>query len=270
MAAEAHYFPHASPRLTVAADDPLTAHTSAAIALALASATALFGRHRLEPGKRLSLRHISVCDLKALVPLAFTSHTLVFGLPTQVPDANDEPLDDTELSPSQVEQAARELCQTLPSSHSDDLAIDAILSLPFSQRVAIGQVVNALAETNRSLTLELRGTVGPESSVLSYEQAELLHTCLLDLNRHTEIVTATGILDDRRTVRRNFYLERPDGDIHGSVDEPILAQLPALIRQRVTVRLEQSMSASGSDGFRIAYRLLAVGSADPELESPPR
>ncbi|ATL65109.1 hypothetical protein [Nocardia terpenica] len=261
LAAEARYFPGSRTRVIVRADGPLPPDASSALAPSLAAAAAMFstGRDMFSAGPPTS--GSGRADLADMVsPRAATSRTLVFAVAATAPDPGSAVTQECDGGPR---CAMYDLCRTLPSTPDDDLTLAAIASLPQRQRTAVALLATAVAELDRSVTVEFRGRAGTDHAALSRAQAQALRTAPRDTGRR-KIVTATGVLDAARTRRRTFYLECAEGDLHGSVDDTVLPQLPELIARRVTVRLEHVVSQldSGRTPASI-YRLLDVIAVDP-------
>ncbi|MFI5783556.1 hypothetical protein [Nocardia sp. NPDC051570] len=259
LAAEAHYFPGAHPQVIVTANGPLPPDTASALAMSLAAAATMFsdGRDMFNAGPPTAQdNHAALTEIVS--PLAATSRTLIFAVAAIAPDPGAAVVDSCADS---AECAVYQLCRTLPASADDDLTHAAIASLPPSQRAAVALFTTAVAELDRCVSVEFDGAVGTDHAVLSRAHARILRINP-DIDRPREIVTTTGVLDADRTRRRTFYLNRPEGDLHGSVDADVLPRLPELIVRRITVQLEHLLSRPD------AYRLVGVISADTAPASP--
>ncbi|MFI5783536.1 hypothetical protein [Nocardia sp. NPDC051570] len=271
-AAEAHYFPGAHPRLIVQTDGPMPPDAATALALSIAAAATLFttGRDMFSAGPPQPHHdeHGNRATVPALLsPLAVTSHTLLFAIATTAPTPDPGPAV-ADWCPGGPECAIYQLCSTLPASADDELTVAAIASLPRPQRRAVALLAAAVADLDRCVSVEVDGAVGTDHAVLSRAHARALRAAP-DIDRPREIVTATGILDADRTRRRTFYLSRPEGDLHGSVDDDVLPRLPELITRRITVRLEHALPGPDHPGTTDIYRLLGIVGTDATTSATP-
>ncbi|WP_433661045.1 hypothetical protein ACQPW1_01865 [Nocardia sp. CA-128927] len=264
-AAEAQYFPEAHPRLIVDSDDGVSARDARKIALALTNATALFAHHRISPHITRTIHDLDQSLVPELTRLVMTPHMMVFGLPPEARPANLSP----ETNAASSVRAALELCQTLPSTADDWLTVETLQSLPSSLRTAVGLVISVIAETNRSLGIEIQSSIGADRSLVTCEHAlALLNSPLLDDPLAKETITSTGILDASRTSRRTFYLVSPDdpgdSDIYGTVVESALPCLPPLFGRKVTALISSSMYRTAEGQIQASYRLLSVAPEDEQ------
>ncbi|MBF6340672.1 hypothetical protein IU450_32970 [Nocardia abscessus] len=270
LAAEAHYNPRPQSKLIVeVGGSRLSPHDSAAIMTGIVDATAMFSRYRLNPRNPVTQLRADYRNAINLTSLGSVGNSLIFGIPRGVAE-HDEPdlFGDTGLQ-SLTGYAVKDMCQILPQDPDDNLALDAVLSLPVTQRVAVQQLVKAVTGTKRSLDVSMITDDGQAEellrSVLLRDQAELLQSSLLESVAETyRMPPLFGLLDGMRTHRRIFYLEREgEPDIHGSVAEDILSLLPPLIGKLVVVDLERSVlrQKSGRSG-RASYRLLGIREAE--------
>ncbi|MEV0538234.1 hypothetical protein [Nocardia salmonicida] len=274
IAAEMHYERRQRSRLIVETPgSALSPRESAEIMNAIVDATAMFSRYRRNPRKSVVQIRADYRDAINLKALVSGSNAMVFEIPP-APTIQGPELFAGEDMRSLTGYAVQDMCQVLPEGPEDDLALDAVLSLPITQRVAIQQLVKAVAKTQRSLGISIvDDTYGADASemhsVLLRDQAEVLQANLLESIRKTvRIPPMVGILDGMRTHRRIFFLER-DGepDLFGSVAEEILSQLPSLIGKLVSVDLEKSVMVQRSGrSHRPTFRLLGIREAGNLLE----
>ncbi|WP_378735976.1 hypothetical protein [Nocardia brasiliensis] len=270
-AAEAQYFPEAHPRLIVNSDDGVSARDARKIALALPNTTGLFAHHRICPHITRTTHDLDQSLVPELTRLVMTPHMMVFGLPPEPRTASHPP----ETNAASSVRAALELCQTLPSKADDWLTVETLQSLPSTLRTAVGLLISVIAETNRSLGIEIQSSLGEDRSLVSCEHAlALLNSPLLDDPLTKETITSTGILDVSRTGRRIFYLVSPDdpgdSDIYGTVVESALPRLPPLLGQKVTALIGSAMYRTAEGGIQTSYRLLSVAPADGNWDCLPR
>ncbi|MFX0573140.1 hypothetical protein [Nocardia nepalensis] len=266
-AAEAQYFPETHPRLIVDSDDGVSPRDAQRIALALTNATGLFAHHQISPHITRTTHDLDQSLIPELTRLVMTPHMMVFGLPPEPRAASHPPETDAASSV----RAALELSQSLPCSGEDWLTVEALLSLPSTLRTAIGLVISVVAETNRSLGIEVQSSLGKDRSLVSREHAlALLNSPLLDEPLSKETITSTGILDASKTVRRKFYLTSPDdpgdSDIFGSVIESALPHIPPLLGRKVRALIGSSMYRASEGGIQTSYRLLSVVPEDGRWE----
>ncbi|GAA5096662.1 hypothetical protein GCM10023319_56580 [Nocardia iowensis] len=262
-AAEAQYFPETHPRLIVDSDDSVSPRDATKIVLALTSATALFVHHSIAPHTACTIHDLDQSLVPEVTRLVMTRHMMVFGLPPEPWTADHRP----EASHASSVRAALELCQTLPSKADDWLTVETLQSLPSTLRSAVGLVISVIAETNRSLGIEIQSSVGEDRSLVSREHAlALLNSPLLDEPLAKETTTSTGILDASRTGRRMFYLvssdDPGDSDIYGSVVESALPCLPPLLGRKVKALIGSSMYRTAEGQIQVSYRLLSIAAED--------
>lgn len=240
----------------------LNARETAEISAAVQNAVARIAHYLNDPkaeSVRVLKKHIE--DAPVYVRASY-SQVIEFGFGD--PDnivAGESPLFEgaTAYSPGAV--AARELLAVLPDAPADDEALDAMLSRSSAVMNAVAGLSKAVKNVGGNLDLELEGG-GVESiaSVLTNQQARVLHSSLRERRETTRTITTEGVLDGVRTRRRVFYLESAEqSDISGSFDaglhETVLRFLGQLVQ--VTVEETRSVSKSGQKG-RPTYRLIRL------------
>ena len=267
IAAESKFFPSRQTRLRVVLDSaglPISSSSSAKLTQAISDTTAMMGAYRASAkSQNLPTRmHGSYKDRYSLVSAGAVGSVIEFGFRQFNDDAKLKstlPIDVSSIE-TITEAAVRDLVELLPMTGSDDAALDSVLSLPVTQRVGIGYLVNAVRDTSLGVSLDLTDGHGQ----LSTAQATVLSGALTEQRTSTRRITLEGILDGLRTRRRIFYIDGPDRTYQGSVDEDVLFQLPRFMGQIVNATMEETVvrQASGRSG-RPTYRLTAIDGEYP-------
>ncbi|RDI32395.1 hypothetical protein DEU38_103128 [Rhodococcus sp. AG1013] len=267
-AAERKFFPRPESRLIVDIDGaPVTPYDSARITMAVIDATAMFGRSLMDPQSPVTNVHPAHRSKVGLISAGSFGNSLHFTFPDC--DTESDPVLFVDHVQTLAEAAAWSLVESLPRAVDDDDALDAVLSLPVTQRRGIEHLVNAVESTTRSLGVSVAMADGAGvSSTLSKLQADVLKDSLMESRSHARIITEHGILDGMRTRRRIFYLEREDMPVlHGSIADELIADLPKYLSKKVVATLEETtiQRASGVIG-RPTYRLIRIKLEYPENE----
>lgn len=262
-AAESKFYPRRrQTRLRVIVDSAgsISSASSAKITQAITNTTAMLGAYRAAtfekpPPTRM---HHSYRDRYSLVAVGSVGNVIEFGF--REFGADDAPgLVDVSEIETVTEAAVRDLVELLPDTAVDDSTLDSVLSLPVTQRVGLGYLVEAVRDTALGVSLGLAGQYG----LLSTAQAAVLSDALTEQRTTTRTVRMEGVLDGLRTRRRIFYLDA-DHSYYGSVDDDLLPQLPRFMGQIVQVEMEETVvrQASGRAG-RPAYRLKSIDGEHP-------
>ncbi|MGU3650606.1 hypothetical protein [Mycolicibacterium sp. A43C] len=264
MAAESKFFPaRRRSRLRVVVDSaglPFSSNSNARLTQAISDTTAMLGAYRADTAKLPTRMHSSYRDRYSLVAVGAVGNVIEFGF-RDFGNEPDAPLFDVSDLETITEAAARDLVELLPLTGSDDAALDSVLSLPVTQRVGIGYLVEAVRNTALGVRLDMSDQHGE----LSTAQAAVLSDALTEQRTNTRRIHMEGILDGVRTRRRIFYLDGADSHPYqGSVDEPVLALLPRFMGQVVRVEMEETIvrQASGRAG-RPTYRLKSIEGDNP-------
>lgn len=266
VAAEGKFFPgrrHTS-RLRVVVDAaglPISSASSAKLTQAITDTTAMLGAYRASAqSPNLPTRmHYSYRDRYSLVAVGSVGNVIEFGFRQFGSSTAEAPLFDVSDVETVTEAAVRDLVELLPVTASDDAALDSVLSLPVTQRVGLGYLVEAVRDTRMGVSFDMTDGHGQ----LSTTQAAVLSDALTEQRTNTRVLRLEGVLDGVRTRRRIFYLDA-DRSYHGSVDEAVLPQLPRFMGQIVQVEMEETVvrQASGRSG-NPTYRLISIDGEHP-------
>ena len=243
----------------------VSATVAAKVSEAVQRATALLVRQMRDPSREVRQLYRGDLEKAELIQRGQAGRNLIFEIKRRRSAAGQLPLED---QATLVERALRELVEVLPESEQDDRSLDAILGQRVPVRLAVAEMVAAASRSKGlNLTLRVPGSASV-SSVLSTNQAEVLHESLDELTVDRSRRTVVGRLDGLRTRRRLFYLELDDGrEISGGIEEDQVPLVQASLNQRVIATLEvtENRTGSGRRG-REHFRLISL-SVQPELRS---
>lgn len=238
------------------------AYDTARVAMAIQDATAKIGHIIRDPSKETTQARRSDRDKARLVARGQSNGTIFFGFPDT---RSDSPLFDFHV-PSLTEEAARELCQILPASSTDDAALDAVIGQRRTVRSAIGDLVEAVTEISSGIGLLITSSASDDlKSELSTDQARVLRDSLQESRTDRRTQLLTGRLDGVRTRRRIFYLELESGEeIHGAIipETNMMDQIRQSLDRRVVATVESvQVETVAGRRSRPSYRLLALDPA---------
>lgn len=238
----------------------VSAYDTARVSTAIQDATAKLGHIIRDPSKETTQARKSDRESARLVARGQSNGTIFFGFPEaalETPALFSWPVQ------SLTEEAARELCQILPASSTDDAALDALIGQRRTVRSAVGDLVDAVTDIAAGLGLVItNGRSEPLTSELTTDHARVLHDSLRESRTDRRTQHLTGRLDGVRTRRRIFYLELASGEeIHGAIlpEANLMSQIRDSLDRAVIATVESiQVETVAGRRSRPSYRLLAL------------